>query len=233
MALTGFVFGVVAKAVADLAATSEGLRKHVESTTTAGVDITSAEGYLAIVFVFLAVALSLYAASHATAAREEEASGRLDTVLAEPVGRRRWLAGRVVAGAACCVAVALVTALAAWAGAALKAAGVSLPDMLEASLNMLPVVGLFLGLGLAAAAFAPRHTGAVAFGAVGGAYLWEQTGALVKAPDWTLAISPFHWLALVPSESFDATASAVMLAIGAAAAIAAIERFRRRDLVSA
>jgi ABC-2 type transport system permease protein len=233
MALTGFMFGFIAKAVADLARESEGLRKHVESTTRAQIDITSAEGYLAIVFVFLAVALCLYAASHATAAREEEASGRLDTVLAHPVSRRRWLAGRMLVGAACCVAVALVTAVSAWAGASVKAAGVDLGDMLEASLNMLPVVALFLGLGTLAAALVPRHTGAIAFGAVGGAYLWEQTGALVKAPGWALAISPFHWLALVPSESFDVVASLAMVAIGLAAAAIGIERFCRRDLVSA
>jgi len=105
--------------------------------------------------------------------------------------------------------------------------------MLEASLNVLPVTGLFLGLGVLAVAFAPRHTGALAFGAVGGAYLWEQTGAIVKAPEWTLAPSPFHWLALVPSQPFDVVASLVMLAVGVAAAVAGIERFRRRDVVTA
>lgn len=233
MGLTGFVFGFIARAVADLARESEGLRKHVESTTTAQIDIGSAEGYLAIVFVFLVVALCLYAASHATAAREEEASGRLDTVLAQPVSRRRWLAGRMLVAAACSIAVALVTAVSAWTGAAVKAAGVDLGDMLQASLNMLPVVALFLGVGALAIALFPRHTGAVAFGAVGGAYLWEQTGALVEAPDWTLAISPFHWIALVPAESFDLVASVTMVAVGLAAAVIAIECFSRRDLVSA
>ncbi len=89
------MFGFVSKAVADIARTSAGVRKHVESTTGANIDIASAEGYLALVFVFLAVALSLYAVTHATAARAEEASGRLDTLLSGPLGRRRWLWGRV------------------------------------------------------------------------------------------------------------------------------------------
>jgi ABC-2 type transport system permease protein len=105
--------------------------------------------------------------------------------------------------------------------------------MLDAALNMLPVVVLFLGLGVLGIALAPRHTGAIAFGAVGGAYLWEQTGALVKAPGWILAISPFHWVALVPSEPFDVVASMSMLAVGLAAAAIGLERFRRRDLASA
>lgn len=233
MALAGFVFGFVARAVADLARTSEGLRKHVQSTTSRPIDVASAKTYLAIVFAFLAVALCLYAASHATAARKEEAGGQLDTLLAQPVGRRRWLAARVVVAAGCCIAAALAAAAGAWAGAAVKDAGVSLGDLLAASLNTLPLVVLFLGLGTLALAFVPRHTGAAAFGAVGGAYLWEQTGALVKAPGWTLAVSPFHWLALVPAEPFDVVTSLVMLAIGLAAALAGIERFRRRDVVPA
>ncbi len=48
-----------------------------------------------------------------------------------------------------------------------------------------------------------------------------------------LGISPFHWLALVPSEPFDLTASVVMVAVGAAAALAGVEVFRRRDVVTA
>lgn len=233
MALTGLIFGFVSKAVADLARTSAGLREHVRSTTSAPIDIASARGYLALVFIFLAVALSLYAASHATAAREEEATGRLDTLLGQPVTRRRWLAGCVLVAATCVAVVALVTGLAAWAGAAAGGAEAGLGDLLKASLNALPVVALFLGLSVLGFAVAPRHTGAIGFGLVGFAYLWEQTGAIVRAPEWVLSISPFHWLALVPAEPFDVAASLAMLAAGAAAALAGIELFQRRDLVSA
>jgi polyether ionophore transport system permease protein len=153
--------------------------------------------------------------------------------LTQPVGRRRWLAGRAFVAIGCCVGAAAAIALAAWFGAAVKGAGVSLGAQLEASFNTLPIVALFLGLGILALGVVPRHASAVAFGAVGGAYLWEQTGALVEAPGWALAPSPFHWLALVPSERFDLAASLAMAAIGLTAAIAGAECFRRRDLVSA
>ena len=231
LGITAFVFGFVSRAVADLARDSAGIRKHVESTMSARIDIASAQGYLSLVFVFLAVALSLYAVTHATAAREEEATGRLDTLLAQPLARERWLGGRALAGAACAALLALLIAIAAWAGAVIRGASVTLPDMLEASANMLPVVALFGGLALLGFALVPRHTGAIAFGMVGGAYLWEQTGAIVRAPEWVLAISPFHWLALVPSEPVDWTASLVMLAAGALAALAALWTLRRRDVV--
>lgn len=233
LGLTAFMYGFLTKAVADLARESAGLRKHVQTTVGSRIDILTAKGYLAVVFVFLAVALALYAASHATAAREEEASGRLETLLARPVGRRRWLVERMLAAVACCAIVAALMALAAWGGAAVHGGGVTLGAMLRASLNALPVVVLFLGVAFLGVAFTPRHTGAVAFGAVGGAYLWEQIGALVQAPGWTLAPSPFHWLAFVPAEPFDVVASLVMLAVGVVAAAVAVARFRARDLVSA
>lgn len=233
LGLTAFMYGFLTKAVADLARESAGLRKHVQTTVGSRVDVLSARGYLAVVFVFLAVALALYAATHATAAREEESSGRLETILARPVGRRAWLAQRMLAAAVCCAIVATLMAVAAWAGAAVHSGDVTLLDMLKASLNALPAVALFLGVAFLGAAYVPRHTGAVAFGAVGGAYLWEQTGALVQAPGWTLAISPFHWLALVPAEPIDVVASLVMVALGALAAALAVVRFRARDLVSA
>ena len=57
--------------------------------------------------------------------------------------------------------------------------------------------------------------------------------SLVEAPGWILAISPFHWVALVPSQSIDVVASVVMVAIGLAAAALGVDRFGRRDLVSA
>ena len=68
-------------------------------------------------------------------ARGEEASGRVDTLLRAPIGRRCWLAGRVLAAAACCVAVAVLLAVAGWAGAAIKHSGVPVTEMLKASLT--------------------------------------------------------------------------------------------------
>ncbi|HVP02191.1 MAG TPA: ABC transporter permease subunit [Solirubrobacteraceae bacterium] len=231
LALVAFVYGFVSKAVAQLARTSLGISKHVQSTIGHRVDIASAKGYMALVFVFLAVALSIYAVTHATAAREEEATGRLDTLLGEPLGRRAWLGGRIAVGLLCSALVAIAMALGAWLGGAVKGASITLPDMLQAAGNALPVVALFLGLAMLGFAIAPRHTGAIAFGSVGVAYLWQQTGEILKAPGWVLAPSPFHWLALVPSEPFDLTASVVMAGTGALAAIASLEVFRRRDLV--
>jgi polyether ionophore transport system permease protein len=125
-----------------------------------------------------------------------------------------------------------VAAVLVWAGAASAGAGVSLPDMLEAGVNTLPVALLFLGLGALAYAIVPRAGTGIAFGLVGVSFLWDTIGSLADVPGWVLGLSPFHHVALVPAEDFQAAAAAIMLAIAVIAAAAAVRLFERRDLIS-
>jgi ABC-2 type transport system permease protein len=67
---------------------------------------------------------------------------------------------------------------------------------------------------------------------VGVAFLWELLGALVSAPTWLLALSPFHHVAAVPQSAFDTQGALVMIAVAVGAAVAAVEVFIRRDLQS-
>jgi ABC-2 type transport system permease protein len=60
--------------------------------------------------------------------------------------------------------------------------------------------------------------------------VWETIGALLDVPAWLLDLSPFHHVGLIPAESFQAGAAAVMVALAAVAAAAAVWAFERRDL---
>jgi putative exporter of polyketide antibiotics len=164
--------------------------------------------------------------------RAEEADERLETSLVLPVRRRSWLAGRLLLAAAGAAAVGLAAGTLAWAGAAAQGAGVDFPDMLGAGANTLPAALLFLGLGVLAFAVAPRASIAVVYGLVGGTFVWWTFGALLGAPEWLLALSPFHDVGLVPGEPFKAIPAVIMIATFAAASIAAIVMFERRDLTA-
>jgi ABC-2 type transport system permease protein len=76
--------------------------------------------------------------STAVATTREEAEGRLEPVLARPVGRAAWFRGRLLVAAAGAVSVALTAGLLAWAGAAMQGADVSLAEMLGAGASTLP-----------------------------------------------------------------------------------------------
>jgi ABC-2 type transport system permease protein len=198
-----------------------------------GATITTPAGALGFYFLLFVLAISLFACSQVAAARHEEADQQLETVLAQPVGPRRWLGGGLLLAAAGAAALALTAAMLGWVGAASQDAGVSLPRMLEAGANCLPTALLFLALGALAFALAPRASTGIAYGLVSVAFVWELFGAVLGAPDWLLDLTPFQHVALVPSQPFRTGAAVAMLAIAAAAAVADLQLFDRRDLMGA
>jgi ABC-2 type transport system permease protein len=220
------IMGAVSGSVAS--GLSEGLQEQLEKLGAAGPDTPA--GFLGFAFLFFVLAISLFGPFQLAAVREEEAEQRLETLLAQPLARPRWLAGRLALAAAGAAVLALAAGLFAWLGAVSAGAGVSFGRMLEAGANCLPVALLFLGLGALALAVAPRAGVAIAYGLVALAFVWETVGGLLEAPGWLLDVSPYHQVGLVPAEPFEATSAAVMLAIGVVAALAATAVFRRRDL---
>ena len=224
-----FLFGVLSDAVTS-DVISEDVQRQLEKLGAESVVTPS--GYLGFTFVIFVLAVSLFCCMQLGAIRAEEAEQRLDTLLALPVGRRGWLAGRLLLTAAGAAALAVVAGVLAWAGAATQGVGLSLAEMVGAGANCLPVALLFLGLGAIALALAPRLGTGVAYGLVAVAFVWELFGALLEAPEWLLALSPFHDIGLVPAESFEAIAAAIMLTVAALAGIVAVWMFARRDLTT-
>jgi polyether ionophore transport system permease protein len=210
---------------------SENVQRQLEKLGTDSVVTPS--GWLGFSFIFFILAVSLFCCMQISSLRGEEAEQRLETLLALPVGRSGWLAGRLLLAAAGAVAVGLAAGVLAWAGAAAQGADVSLPEMLGAGANTLPPALLFLALGTLAFALVPRASTVIAYGLVGLAFVWELFGALLQVPAWLLAVSPFHDVGLVPGEPFEAGAAAIMLALAASVTLAAVTIFRRRDLTAA
>ncbi len=198
-----------------------------------GASIVTPAGAMGFYFLFFVLIIALFACSQIAAARHEEAEQRLETLLALPVDRRGWLAGRLALAGAGAGALALAAGVLAWAAAASQNAGLSLARMLETGVNCLPAVLLFLALGALGFALLPRAAAGIAYGAVALAFVWELFGSLLGAPAWTLELSPFHHVALVPAQPLKGADALVMLAIAAATALAAIWAFARRDLTGA
>lgn len=224
------VIGALAKSV-----TSLGISKQLEHTLErlgAG-SVLTAKAYVGFSFSFFVLAVSLFAVSQIAAARHEEADERLETLLALPLSRRRWLGGRLALAMAGIAGIAFTAGMLAWVGAVSQGVSLSLPRMLEAGANCLPVAILSLGIAALAYALVPRAGIAVAYGLVVAAYLWQLFGSLLGVPRWLAHATPFAHVGAVPAVAFRPTAAAVMVAIGLAASLAAIARFDRRDLTGA
>jgi polyether ionophore transport system permease protein len=221
------VLGIVSASIS-----SAGITKSIreELARLGSGSIVTPAGYLSFVFVFFVLAVSLFACAQVSAARREEADQHLETLLALPVGRHRWLAGRLLLASAAAAFIALTAGLLSWAGAASQGVDISLARMLEAGANCLPAALLFLGVAAFAYALVPRAGAPIAYGLVIATFLWQLVGSLLGVPRWLVDLTPFAHIGLVPTQPFRAGSAAIMLGLGALCAAGALWAFRRRDL---
>lgn len=195
-----------------------------------GASLTTPSGALAFYFLFFTLVISLFLCAQVAAARREEADGRLETLFALPISRSNWLGGRLTLALGGAVLLALDAGVLAWAGATSQGGGVALGDMVAAGANCLPASLLFLALGMLGFAVLPRASPGIAYGIVSVAFVWQLFGSVLGAPRWTLALSPFHEIGLVPAQPFKAVAAGIMLALAAVAGVLAARAFEVRDL---
>lgn len=88
-----FTVGVISDSV-DSSSLPASVQQQVEKYGLSSIGAPS--DYIGFAFLFIVLAISLFACSQVTATRHEEASQRLDSLLAAPVSRRSWLAGRAI-----------------------------------------------------------------------------------------------------------------------------------------
>ncbi len=224
------ILGVISNSISG-AGISKSLQRELAKVGSGSIDTPS--GYIAFVFIFFILAACLAACAQIAAARHEEAGLQLETLLAGPLARVRWLGSRLALGVLGAAAVAIGAGLAAWAGAVSQGVHLSLWRMLEAGVNCLPTALLFLGVAALAYALAPRASAAITYGLLAVAFLWELVGSLLSVPRWLVDLTPFANVGFVPAQPFRVQAALVTVAIAAACALAALWRFRNRDLVAA
>jgi polyether ionophore transport system permease protein len=230
VAFVGLILGSISKSVSP-ADVSKSMQTEIAKLGSGS--ITTPSGYIAFVFIFVVLTVSLFMCAQIGAARQVESDQQLETLLAMPVSRRRWLAGRLLIALGAGTAISLTAGLAAWAGAQTAGAHVSLPKMLEAGANCLPTAIVFLGIAVLAYALAPRASSGIAYGIVSIAFLWQLTGSLLGVPRWLLDATPFAHVGVIPVQPFRTVAAIVMVAIGVLCAAAAVAWFERRDLIGA
>ncbi len=190
------------------------------------------DAFIAASYSVVQVVATLLAVTMVVGARGEEASGRLELVLAQPLSRIGWLVTRATLGAGVALVLALISAVGLWAGAAVVGQHLAFGSVIEAALNCIPLIVLSTGIAVVVLAIAPRAI-AFVYAPIAVAYLWEALGTAIKAPSWSLDLSPFHALAAVPAQSFSLLPAAILTVAGLVLLVVGTSVFRGRDLVSA
>lgn len=230
VAAFGCILGVISKSVSN-AGIPRSFQREIEKLGSGS--ILTPLGYISFLFFFFILVASLFSCAQLVGARREEADEHLETLFALPIGRSRWLGGRLFVALSGLALLALASGAFTWVGAVAVGVHVTLWTLLEAGANCLPPAVFYLGVAVLVYAVLPRLSAVISYGVVIATYLWQAVGSLLGAPHWAVELTPFAWVGLVPTEGFRLLPAIVMLLIGLGSTVLGFGFFRRRDLLGA
>jgi polyether ionophore transport system permease protein len=236
-ALFGLVIGAVGQTVVELVNTPDGAEASAAIAQTlsslAGPD---AEGGMIDLFttgIFgLVGALAAVGGVQAIMrARQDEAGGTAEIVLAAPVSRMRWFFAYLLIGAVTVAAVLALAVLGAFVGLiGATDAPERMSTVAEAGLAQLPAGLVIVAVAALLFAVLPRLSIGLGWAVLGLAVVLGQFGGLFGFPEWIRDLSPFSHTPMVTADEIDWAAAWVMTGIAVVVAAAATALVRRRDL---
>jgi ABC-2 type transport system permease protein len=235
----GWLFAVTAFAVL-IGTTAESATNDTTGTTSVGQAIGRLGGhgstiadYLGLTFIILSLLVALVAAGQVTAIRAEEAGGQLENLVARPLNRTAWFAGRLGASTLLVAVAGIVGGIGAWVGAASQHGDIRLGSLLAAGLNIIPPGLFLLGAGALAIGAWPRRTSALVYGYLTWSFLLELAGSVTPTNHWLMDTSVFFHMIPAPAANPDWTSAAILTTLGATAAVLGGLLLHRRDLKNA
>ena len=229
LALLALVFGVVARTAGDGDLTDNTVGQTVDRLGGLG---TGAAAWIGYEFLYLAAALAFTASAEIAAIRNEEADGYLDNLLARPVSRAAWLAGRLALALAILLAAGLSAGVGGWLGAG-GAPGTGLGRMLQAGLNIVAPAVFVLGLGALLYGLVPRLAAPVVNLVIVWSFLVQLIGSTLTTNRWLLDSAVLSHLRPAPAATPDWTALAWLVGLALVGMLGGLAAFNRRDLSGA
>ncbi|MFC0674625.1 ABC transporter permease [Brachybacterium hainanense] len=190
-----------------------------------------ATAFLGTMMLFVALCAAAYGiVATIGGCRAEESAGRLEQVLAAPVGRMRWLAAQLL------VALGGTTAL-LWLSVAALASGMRMvgmqePSLAEHALTALaytPATLAFAAFGAALVGWAPRGA-SLAWALLAVTLVLEMFGPMLDAPEALRELSVLHHVPDVYSGDAEPLPVVILAIAVGALLLAALIGFRRRGV---
>lgn len=195
-----------------------------------GIDLTTAAGFLQLAFVdFGFVLIGLAVAVFLSARWDDETSGRLESILAAPLGRVRWAMTTGIAGVLAVAAVTIVLALSIAVGVASVGQDPLGPALGTAVLAAYgsALVGVGMGAGgCLGASGVGRVVGVVAVGT----FLLDTLAPVLRLPDWVAQLALTSHLGEPLVGRWDEAGLLTCAVIAVAGLVLGAWGFSRRDL---
>lgn len=234
-AVGGFLIGVLSTSLASLVeeigASNPAVEQILRQISGAG---SVQQGTITTFFTMLGVLAACCAVQVVCRARQEEAHGTAEPLLAAPVGRVRWLADYLVVAV---IGVVLVIA-AAIAGAALGIAGQDgdtdlMRTVLVTGAGQAAAASVFLVVTALAFVLVPRATIPLGWSLLLLGMALGLFGPLFGFPEWLVQASPIAVTPFVDGDAVDLRGLWWLVLATGAGAVASLSLMRRRELASA
>ena len=235
--LAGWTFGVVVGAVAfgsfvkDINALT-GSSRVEKIMSQLGGSQNMANAYLATIMSVFGVLAAAYAVAVIVRARGEEASGRIEAVLAGTAGRNRWVLSHVLFAAFGAGLLLVAGGLGAGLADALRTHEMSaVGTVLGAAMAQWPAALVVAGFAAVLFAAAPTRT-AGSWGLLGLFGFLTLIAPGLNVGQAILDLSPFNHVPKVPAAAYSATPLVILTALALVLAGASVAAFRRRDMLA-
>ena len=224
----GVVFGSLAQGIGDTLNGNADLEKIFERT---GGSSGLVDAYLATIMGMLGIFAAGYAIQSTLRMRQEETSGRVEPLLATPVGRLQWAASHLVFSVLGPIVAVALSGLAAGVtyGIDNGDVGHEVPRVLGAALAEIPAVLVMTALTVALFGLLPRLT-TLAWVGLAICLFFGLIGSAMQLSHWLLDISPFTHVPHLPGGTVNTTPILVLLALALLVAWGGLTGFRRRPV---
>jgi ABC-2 type transport system permease protein len=188
------------------------------------------DSFYAVAILMLVLIGTGFTVSSALRPRAEEDSGRVESVLATALPRRRWLLGHLAMTVAGTLLVILAAGLGAGVGYALVTGdGGAVGRLTGATFAQLPGVLVLGGLARLLSGLVPRWA-VLAWSGVAFCSVILLFGEVLRLPAWLIDVSPFSHLASVPADPMAWGPFVAVTAVAAVTSGAGVLAFGRRDV---
>jgi ABC-2 type transport system permease protein len=228
LALTGAIMGGAAAGIGNLESPNQQL---TDILARMGGSNGITDAFLAAIFGITGMVAAAYTVQATLRLRQEESSGRVEALLATPVGRLRWAASHLtfaVLGTALLLVVSGVAGGLAY-GAQVHDVGTQVERLLGAAVVQLPATWVLAGIGTALIGLAPRQS-ALTWAVLIVSVLLVELGALFGLSQWVVDLTPFGHVPKLPGSAFSAAPVLWLTVIAVALGAAGLAGLRRRDI---
>lgn len=188
------------------------------------------DAFLSTAMLIMALFATGFTVSSVLRLRTEEVAGRADSVLAAPVGRRRWAASHLVVALVGTLMVAAVIGAAMGLGAAIVLGDAGrIGQLLGAGLVMVPAMWVLAGLTVLLYGVGARWAVA-AWAGVAWVFVAALFGSVLDLPQWALNSSPFQHVPALPAAPLSWLPLVLLTLLAAISITAGLAALDRRDL---